>query len=200
LTCQVIKKYHIGVSRELSNVEAVVLAVYRLGGATTPQDTEDIAVEADRLAPGRFRWLKYPEFISDELIRVFLSDAKKPKNGALLAGDGSKGWRLTVAGAKLAALLNPRGSAVGRKRKDRELERRIRIESNRLMEPPAWVHYSRGLEVGRRDAEAVFRVSDYTKLERREEMIERIKLLFINDQRFGPFLEEMAGIVRHAEN
>src|SRR5713101_4828130 len=90
---------------ELSNTEVMVLAVHRLGGILTGQDTEDIAMEADRIAPGRFRWRKYPQFISDELIRVFLSDAKKQKNGGLLAGDGTRGWRLTVAGAKLAASL-----------------------------------------------------------------------------------------------
>ena len=67
--------------RELSNVEVVVLAVHHLGGLSVPQDTEDVAIEADRIAPGRFRWRKYPAFISDHLIGASLSDAKKPKNG-----------------------------------------------------------------------------------------------------------------------
>src|SRR5689334_18326851 len=62
---------------KLSQAEIVSLAVYRLGGAQRAVDTEDVAVEAHRIAPGRFSWKKYPDQINLELIRVFLSDAKK---------------------------------------------------------------------------------------------------------------------------
>jgi hypothetical protein len=49
---------------------------------------------AIRKAPS---WRKYPDQINLELIRVFLSDAKKKKHGLLL-GAGKTGWRLTQAG------------------------------------------------------------------------------------------------------
>ena len=181
---------------ELSNTEVMVLAVHRLGGILTGQDTEDIAMEADRIAPGRFRWRKYPQFISDELIRVFLSDAKKQKNGGLLAGDGTRGWRLTVAGAKLAASLADYDRAPARPRKDRELEKRIRLEVARLLDSSAWHKHSKGEPVSLRDAESVFRVGDYTKPDRRDGMVERLRLLFLDDPQFGPFIEDMTRLVR----
>lgn len=186
--------------RELSNVDVVILAVHQLGGLSVAQDTEDIAVEADRLAPGRFRWRKYPEFISDHLIGASLSDAKKPKNGHLLAGDGTKGWRLTVDGAKVAAGLSNSDLNPSRNRKDRELERRFKLEANRLTDSPAWEKYSAGRAVARRDAEGVFRVGDYTKGDRREEMIERVRLLFLNDSELGPFVEAMAALLMNKGN
>jgi hypothetical protein len=64
----------------LSNHEIVTLAVYLLGGGTHHIDTEDIAIRANALAPGRFTWRKYPGQINIENVRTFLSDAKKPKN------------------------------------------------------------------------------------------------------------------------
>jgi hypothetical protein len=182
-------------SRELSNVEVVVLAVYRLGGERASQDTEDIAVEADRVAPGRFRWRKYPEFISDELIRVYLSDAKKHRNGALLAGDGSRGWRLTLAGATVAAKLDGTRTNA-RQRTPAEVLKRRRLEKNRLLDLPAWSKHADGGSVSVREAEAVFRIGDYTRPERRAEMMDRLQLLFVQDPQTAAFLEQMAAIAR----
>jgi hypothetical protein len=64
----------------LSNHEIVTLAVYLLGGDTQYLDTEDIAVKANEIAPGRFTWRKYSDQINIENVRAFLSDAKKEKN------------------------------------------------------------------------------------------------------------------------
>src|SRR5512139_1564750 len=82
----------------LSNHEIVTLAVYLLGGDSEYADTEDIAVKVNDLARGRFTWRKYPDQINIENIRAFLSDAKKPKNGAYLLGSGKEGWLLTEKG------------------------------------------------------------------------------------------------------
>src|SRR5262249_58250391 len=88
---------------DLSQAEAVTLALYRLGGAQRAIDTEDAAVEAHRIAPGRLSWKKYPDQINLELIRVFLSDAKKNE---LVVGSGRTGWRLTQRGLKSAKELS----------------------------------------------------------------------------------------------
>ena len=40
--------------------------MYLLGGETRRVDTEDIAVKANELAPGRFAWKKYPDQINLE--------------------------------------------------------------------------------------------------------------------------------------
>jgi hypothetical protein len=86
----------------LSNHEIVTLAVYLLGGDTKYVDTEDIAVRANKIAPGRFTWRKYSDQINIENVRAFLSDAKKDKNGAFLRGAGKDGWLLTESGAAFA--------------------------------------------------------------------------------------------------
>jgi hypothetical protein len=76
-------------AKALSNHEIVTLAVYLLGGDSKRIDTEDVAVKANELAPGRFAWRKYPNQINIENVRTFLSDAKKPKNGAYTLSSGT---------------------------------------------------------------------------------------------------------------
>ena len=68
--------------KSFSNHEIVTLAVYLLGGESKAIDTEDVAVKANEIAPGRFNWRKYPHQINIENVRTFLSDAKKPKKTA----------------------------------------------------------------------------------------------------------------------
>src|SRR6476619_4281374 len=83
---------------EFSLHHVVAFAVLHCGGDGQFVDTEDVAVAANKLAPGRFTWRKYPDQINLELVRVFLSDAKKPAKGGLLLGSGTKGWRLSTSG------------------------------------------------------------------------------------------------------
>lgn len=183
---------------ELSNLEVVVLAVYVLGGDQALVDTEDAAMKASEIAPGRFTWRKYPGQISLEHVRVFLSDAKKPKNGSLLAGDGTKGWRLTPAGVSWAT-RNTGRAAVGsaeRQRVDRGLKTRRETEQVRIRALPAWAKYSTGGDVSLREAEAVFRVSEYVQGSRREQLVDRGRALFTGDEDLGPFVEAMARIVK----
>ena len=86
--------------RGLANHEIVTLAVFLTGGDSKTVDTEDVAVKANELAPGRFTWRKYKDQINIEIVRAFLSDAKKPKYGCLLTGAGKNGWMLTEAGVQ----------------------------------------------------------------------------------------------------
>lgn len=86
-------------------------------------------MKAHQIAPGRFAWKKYADQIDLELIRVFLSDAKKPKNGAYLSGTGNSGWLLTDAGLafakKNAARVKTGGPVTPRISKDEKHRRRI---------------------------------------------------------------------------
>lgn len=77
--------------KSLSSHEIVTLAVFLFGGDSRCIDTEDIAVKANEIAPGRFTWRKYRDQINIEQVRAFLSDAKKAKNGAYLSGSGIDG-------------------------------------------------------------------------------------------------------------
>ena len=108
--------------KNLSNHEIVTLSVYLLGGESRHVDTEEVAVKANELAPGRFTWRKYPDQINIENVRTFLSDAKKSKNGSYLAGSGKDGWILTEKGFDFAQ----------RRAKETETEKRRRSSRNRL--------------------------------------------------------------------
>ena len=76
---------------ELVQYQIVVLALYFLDGHSKRVDTEDVAIKSHELAPLRFAWAKYPEQVNLELIRVALSDAKKPEKGRLIVGSGRRG-------------------------------------------------------------------------------------------------------------
>lgn len=182
---------------EISNIEIVVLAVYLLGGENRPIDTEVIAVKASRLAPGRFTWRRYKGQISIEHIRVYLSDAKKQKNGRLLSGDGTKGWQLTSAGLRNALGTQDRikGVSLARPRSNPVEDRRRRAEIGRIQMLPAWAKYRNGDSVTRREAEAVFRLTDYVRGGRRETLIDRVRLLFVRHPEYEAFVNEMREVV-----
>lgn len=96
------KKATAKTQKGLSNHEIVTLAVYLLGGDTRYVDTEDAAVKANELAPGRFTWRKYRDQINIDTVRKRLWDAATAEKGAYLAGSEKKGWMLTSAGLKFA--------------------------------------------------------------------------------------------------
>jgi len=186
---------------DMTNMEIVILALYTLGGDQGRIDTEDVAIRANELGPGRFTWSKYPQQISIEHVRVFLSDAKKMKNGGLAVGNGTEGWSLTSTGVAWAsnhsaALVT---TAQVRQRLDKTSERRRRHELARIKELPAWARHTTGETISQRDAEAVFRVSSYSPASRRRELIERIKGLFVHDREVATFLSAMAKILFNEE-
>ena len=55
---------------DLTSNEIIALSVYRVAGETGTAESEDIAVEADKIAKGKFRWKKYKKFIDIFQIRV----------------------------------------------------------------------------------------------------------------------------------
>ena len=137
-------------TKSVSQTEVVTLATYLLGGAQKAIDTEDIAVEAHRLAPGRFSWKKYPDQINLELVRVYLSDAKKSDKGVLLLGSGRTGWRLTQRGLKWAkeAAQNIENIRTNRTRAQSRSgsidEQRWRRERSRIQATQAWKMWAEG--------------------------------------------------------
>lgn len=84
----------------LTNPDVATYALWRVGGARQPQDTERIAALCWEMAPSRFSWKHYPRFPDKDIIRCALSDAKKRKNGGLVQGTGEEGWLLTTNGIK----------------------------------------------------------------------------------------------------
>ncbi len=95
--------------KSVTNVEVVVLALARLGGATKKVFSEEIAVEAHGLAPGRFSWrlAQYREqgWPDKYIAKTALEDAKKQEYGRLVEGGyanetAKDGWTLTARGAR----------------------------------------------------------------------------------------------------
>jgi len=99
--------------RELSNVDVVVYAIFRLGGVEKKIHTEHIAIECFNLSNERFSW-RLPEYIEHpdkEIVRVTLKNLKNVKDptygqfvkgraGVESSGKETDGWMLTPKGAK----------------------------------------------------------------------------------------------------
>ncbi len=189
---------------DITQTQLVALALYVLGGSGTAVDTEDIAVRAQELAPGRFSWRKYPEQINLELVRVALNDARKPEAGALVSGTGRGGWSLTVAGRRWAEenLHRVQGADLSRRRQDRKAgsidERRWQRERLRLITTVAWRRWTDDHDAAAVTADAaadVYRVDRYVVGRAREMKINRLREMFADDPELAPFLDAAATVL-----
>jgi hypothetical protein len=178
-----------------SQAKVVTLAVYSLGGAQRAIDTEDIAIEAHRLAPGRFSWKKYPHQINLELIRVFLSDAKKNE---LVIGSGRTGWRLTQRGLKWAEQVSETVGEFSSARTRAQSrsgsidEQRWRRERSRIVATRAWQLWTSGVrDIPAAEAKQVFRIDSYARGELRETKITRLRAMFSDDRELAAFLDHL---------
>jgi hypothetical protein len=190
--------------KSLANHEVLTLAVYLLGGETKRIDTEDIAVKANELAPGRFAWKKYRDQINLELIRVYLSDAKKAEKGRYLAGSGNTGWMLSQRGLEFARANAPNLGAedLSRPVVDAKTQHWIRRERNRLLADAAHDRFVReGAEsVTRQQAEAFFRLDAYVTGEPRKTKLLRIVNAFGEDPDLGATVRALASKVEEPSN
>jgi hypothetical protein len=188
-------------TRELANHEVVTLAVYLLGGEREPVDTEDVAKCANEIAPGRFTWRKYKDQINLEVVRVYLSDAKKKAKGQYLIGSGNTGWSLSVAGLAFArehagAVETFEGAQPRRKvGQDRVRQRRERA---RLLATEAYVKIAAGRaeDLSQRDAESFFRIDSYVQGEARRRRIATIANAHGDDPELGPVIEQLAEMIK----
>ena len=190
----------------LSQSEVVTLAVYLLGGDQSAIDTEDVAIKSHELAPGRFSWKKHPNQINLELIRVYLSDAKKQAKGTMLSGSGRTGWRLTQDGLKWAqnAAKNAPTAGFSRGRSQSRSgsvdEQRWRRERSRILGSDAWAVWNKGgQDIPVLAARVVFRIDSYAVGALRETKITRVLSMFAEDQELGPFLNHIASILNEDE-
>jgi len=176
-----------------SKRELAVVAVFLLGGDKKFVDTEDVAVQASKIAPRAFAWRKYPDQINLELLRAVLSDAKKKQFGALLHGTGTRGWRLSDAGViwargKGQALLSkgqpdiaPWAGSSDARRSDKELQR-VRASA-------AWAQWSAGGTVDPDAAKLLLRIDDYATPEMRDQKVARLRSAIMADEEAARFLE-----------
>ncbi len=180
---------------QFKQFEVAVMAIHLLGGATRSVDTEDAAMKCHELAPNLFSWQKYKDQINLELVRVSLSDAKKPKNGGLLSGSGREGWRLSSKGldwirgtgqalfATADRGINQNNSKAG----SIDAVRRER-ERNRLLAADSWQQWCDTGAISARAAREVFRIDEYTTGKMLEIKVARIRAMFSEDDELSRFL------------
>jgi hypothetical protein len=185
-------------TKDPSQAEMVTIALYLLGGAQKAIDTEDIAIKAHELAPGRFSWRKYPNQINLELIRVFLSDAKKRE---YLIGVGRTGWRLSQKGLAWAKKAASAINKIDVTRTRAQLrsgsidEQRWLRERQRLMSSTAWDLWRSGATIGIAEAKDIFRIDSYAKGDLREAKMTRLQALFSQDEELAPFLDRLVNVL-----
>ena len=188
-------------NKSLSNYQIVTIAVYLLGGDSRYVDTEDVAVKANELAPGRFTWRKYPDQINIHNVGAFLSDAKKPKNGNYLVGSEKKGWLLTENGHRFVRKLikDLKDFDLSRSPISAEERRWRRLEKDRMLASPAFGKLNSMGEnaITAQDAEAFFRVDDYVIGEARKRKVNRALNTFANDPDLSQAVKVLAKKVRN---
>ena len=184
----------------LSNHEIVVIAAFLAGAQSASVYTEDIAIKANDLAPGRFTWRKFKEQINIDTVRKRLWDATKGEKGAYLIGSEKTGWRLTKAGFDFArkhtsesVLAQPkktRASQVERSAQTRELKR--------MMAENVFIKIqSEGASAATKsDAERFFRIDDYVTGKARAAKIERFRIMASGKKELLDAIDILAALVK----
>jgi hypothetical protein len=175
----------------MTNEQAVMLAVFRLTGGLEPADTEDVAMEADRLAPDRFRWRKYQDQVNLQAVGKSLWYCKKR---GLMRGDARVGWMLEQGGLDEAQRLNatlpsapPRAPISARERAWRKSER-IRLTSE-----PAFAKVAAGQvhDVSERELHSFFRLDEYVIGGARQDRVDRLSRAFSDDAVLAPIIARL---------
>jgi hypothetical protein len=184
----------------LSNHEIVTLAVYLLGGDTQRVDTEDIAIKASELAPGRFTWRKYRDQINIDTVRKRLWDAATPAKGEYLAGSEKQGWVLTAAGLNFATknIASVTSADLSKERLGLKEKQWLRSERIRMLSSDAYAKTQTGQidSVTVQEAEEFFRIDAYVTRLAREGKITRTMTAFGDDQELGSAVKILAQKVR----
>jgi hypothetical protein len=183
---------------DLSNSEIVVIAAFRVGAAGVHADTEDIAVKANEIGPGRFTWKKYPEQINIDTVRKRLWDARKRGH---LVGSERDGWLLTESGVKFARQYKRKlGTEKGSRLSLNERKWR-RMEKARLLSTAAHVKFNSGevSAITPREAQGFFRIDAYVSKSAVEDKILRIVNAFSDDRDIGSTVKHLACLVRGAD-
>jgi hypothetical protein len=180
--------------------EIVALATYLAGGHRKHVDTEDIAMKADEIAPGRFSWRKYKNQIDLELIYKHLWDLTKPDKGAYVTGSKNDGWLMTLAGTVFAerTVGKLKNLEPAREKRPKQEENWIKRERARMQAEIAYTKVREGLEseLTKAEAEKFFRLDDYVIGAARTRKIQQAEIDFRDDPELGPIVQKVAAVVR----
>lgn len=189
-------------NREFSNVEVVTIAAYLLGAQTKIVHTEDVAIRAHEMAPGRFVWRRYPEHIDLQGVRFALENAKRPQCG-YVTGTGNDGWLLTEIGYSFAEenIKRAEHADLAARRLSESEKKWLRSERKRILASVAFLTSQKhGLDaVTGLEAKKLFRIDPYVAQKSRERKITRLVNAFRDDSQLGPIVTALAQLAR-AEN
>jgi len=180
---------------ELSNTEIVVIAAFRVGAAAQHVDTEDIAVKANEIDPGRFTWKKYHDQINIDTVSKRLWDGRKR---GYLVGSERDGWLLTETGATLARKYRRSLNVKEKIRLSLNERKWRRMEKARLLATVAHLKFRSGEMscITAREAEGFFRIDAYVSKSAMENKILRVLNVFSDDREIGPTVRHVASLVR----
>lgn len=184
-------------SNGLANHEIVTIAVYLQRGDIQAIDTEDVAIKAAEIAPGRFAWRKYPEQVNLDAVRKRLWDACRQDKGGYLVGSEKDGWRLTDAGTKFADENASRLDVLSERRPLSLREKRWRSrERERMLASEAFAIFVSGeaVRLGEADAKKFFRIDEHVGMQQREARVERALVFFGDDPDLGDLVRMMADL------
>lgn len=186
-----------------SAVEIATVVVYLLGGQTQSVDTEDVAIGANKLAPGRFVWRKHPEHIDLQAVRFALENAKRDQCGYLI-GAGKDGWMLTQTGLEFAVknAQHFQNSDLSGQRRSEVDKKWLRSERARLLSSNAFIKIRDGkeIEVTSQESAAFFRMDEYVVGMARDRKITRILNAFHDDPEIGPVATRVAELLNEGES
>jgi hypothetical protein len=190
--------------KDLANHEIVTLALFLLGGVTSNVDTEDIAIKANEIAPGRFTWRKYPAQINIDTVRKRLWDATKKEKGGYLLGSEKDGWLLTEEGIRFAKskASNIKETSLSKIRLSFREAQWVRRERIRMLESQTLHNLeSSGIDaITPQEAEAFFRIDDYVVGKARQRKLVRVLNALGSDPKLGPAIRILARKVRGGSN
>jgi len=176
------------------NRQLVTIAIGNLGGHQQAVHTEDVALEADRLAPGRFAWRKYPERIDINVVLQGLGDARRARYDAHVAGSNVKGWMLTAEGQIwIKRQVKANSSELARAVSDAKgsLIAGQRIETHRLATTEAFELYSSGKQekITRKHLFDFLRINEYFSDRARRRRINLVASSISGDDVLEPLWE-----------
>jgi hypothetical protein len=180
----------------LANHEVVTIAVFLLRGDIQLVETEDVAVKAAEVAPGRFSWRKYPEQINFESVRRRLTTAAD--DYGYVIGSQRDGWRLTDKGREFAEAAAERLEVAEQRRplSLREKQWRSR-ERERMLSSHAYSAFTKGdnSSFTVEDAERFFRIDEHVSAQQRKARVERALVFFSDDDELGALVAAMAALL-----
>jgi hypothetical protein len=184
------------IKNKLSNQEIVTVAIYALGFGVGTFDIETIAIKADELAPGRFRWKTRPDLISDSNTWDALSNARK--KGYILqqaAQKNTDSYLLTEEGVKFSEKNISKIKEFDQSKMRISVSKEIYENTkNRLIATEAY-QKAKNLKLDQitiKEFNQFFRLNDYMKNTQKEEKIQKIKNLFIHEKEFKKLIDKVA--------